>query len=55
VDKKVKKKIEVLQARAQKLRLQLSGAKQQTDEPEEVARLEKELAAVNSELQMLKG
>jgi hypothetical protein len=55
VDKKVKKRIEVLQVRAQKLRQQLSGAKQQTDEPEEVVRLEKELAAVNSELQTLKG
>ena len=55
MDKKAKKRIEVLQVRAQKLRLQLSGAKQQTDEPEEVARLEKELATVNSELQTLKG
>jgi len=55
VDKKAKKRIEVLQTRAQKLRLQLSGAKQQTDEPDEVVRLEKELAAVNAELQMLKG
>ncbi len=55
MDKKVKKRIEVLQVRAQKLRLQLSGAKQQTDEPEEVSRLQKELAAVNDELQLLKG
>lgn len=55
MDKKVKKRIDVLQVRAQKIRLQLSGAKQQTDEPGEVVRLEKELAAVNAELQMLKA
>jgi DNA repair exonuclease SbcCD ATPase subunit len=55
VDKKAKKRIEVLQPKLQKLRQQLAGAKQQPDEPGEVARLEKEIAAAEKELQQLKA
>jgi hypothetical protein len=54
MDKKAKKRIDLLNTRLQKLRLQLAGAKKQMDEPSEVARLEKELAEVTAELEKLK-
>jgi cob(I)alamin adenosyltransferase len=55
VDKKAKKRIVVLQQKLQKLRQQLAGAKQQPDEPGDIARLEKEIAAAEAELQSLKS
>jgi hypothetical protein len=54
VDKKVKKRIDVLQQKLQKLRQQLAGAKQQVDDPGDIVRLEKEIAAVEAELHTLK-
>ena len=54
MDKKAKKRIEVLQPKLQKLRLQLAGAKKQMDDPEEVRKLEAEIAAIESELKGLK-
>ncbi len=54
MDKKAKKRIDLLNTRLQKLRLQLAGAKKQMDEPAEVARLEKELAEATAELEKLK-
>ena len=54
MDKKAKHKLDVLHQKLQKLRLQLSGAKKQVDEPDEVSRLEKEIAAVNTEVEQLK-
>ncbi|HWA99228.1 MAG TPA: hypothetical protein VG713_12080 [Pirellulales bacterium] len=54
MDKKAKKRMDVLQQKLQKLRQQLHGAKQQMDEPDEVARLEKEIAAATAELEKLK-
>jgi septum formation topological specificity factor MinE len=54
MDKKAKKRIDVLQQRLQKLRLQLAGARKQMDEPDDVARLEKELAEVLAEVEKLK-
>ena len=55
MDKKAKKRIEVLRQRVQKLKLQLSGAKQQDDEPGEVDRLEKEIADTLAEVEKLKS
>jgi hypothetical protein len=55
VDKKAKKRIEVLQQKLQKLRQQLAGAKQQPDDPGDIIRLEKEIAAAEAELHALKG
>ena len=55
MDKKAKKRIEVLQQKLQKLRLQLSGAKKQPDEPGDIKRLESEIAAAETELNQLKG
>ncbi len=54
MDKKAKKKIEVLRQRLAKMRQQLSGAKQQNDEPGEVDRLEADIAAALSDIERLK-
>jgi DNA-binding FrmR family transcriptional regulator len=54
MDKKAKKKIDVLRQRLQKLHQQLSGARKQMDDPEEVQRLEKDIAAAEAELEKLK-
>ena len=54
MDKKDKKRIEVLQQKIAKLQQLLAGAKQQPDDPAEVPRLEKELAAAHAELAGLK-
>lgn len=55
MDKKHKKKIDVLHQRLHKLQQQLAGMRKQNDEPEELARLEKEVAAANAELEKLKS
>jgi cob(I)alamin adenosyltransferase len=55
MDKKAKKRIDVLQQKLQKLKQQLAGAKQQPDDPDDVVRLEKEIAAAEKELGTLKG
>jgi hypothetical protein len=54
MDKKAKKKQEVLHGRLQKLQQQLAGARKQMDDPEEVRRLEREIAAAKAELEKLK-
>jgi hypothetical protein len=54
MDKRDKKKIDVLNQRLAKLRQQLAGARKQMDEPDEVKRLEKQVAEVEAELQKLK-
>ncbi len=55
MNKKVKKKMDALRTRIQKLQQQIAGAKRQEDEPGELARLEGELAAARRELDELKG
>ncbi len=54
MDKKAKKKLEVINKKLQQLRLQLSGAKSQDDEPGEVQRLEEEIASLEAEGRKLK-
>ena len=54
MDKKAKKKLDVLQVRLQNLRKQVSGAKKQRDDPDELRRLESELAATEAEIEKLK-
>lgn len=54
MDKKAKKRIDLLNLRLQKLRQQLSGARKQMDDPEDVRRLEHEIEQVASELERLK-
>ena len=54
MDKRDKKKIDVLNQRLAKLRQQLSGARKQMDEPGEVQRLDQQVSDAESELQTLK-
>ncbi|MFM9058207.1 MAG: hypothetical protein ACKOSQ_03605 [Planctomycetaceae bacterium] len=54
MDRKDKKRLEVLHQKIAKLQQQLAGAKKQPDDPAEVPRLEKELAAAHAELTALK-
>jgi cob(I)alamin adenosyltransferase len=54
MDKKAKKRIDLLQQRLQKLRQQLAGAKKQMDDPDDVRRLEREINEVGAELEKLK-
>lgn len=55
MDKKQKKRLEVVRQRIQKLTQQLAGTRQQEDEPGEVARLEKEINDLKAEADKLKG
>ncbi len=54
MDKKIKKKQDVLRHRLQKLQQQLAGARRQMDDADEVRRLETELATTQAELEKLK-
>ena len=54
MDKKEKKRMEVLQQKIAKLQQQLAGAKKQPDDPADIPRFEKELAAAQAELSALK-
>lgn len=54
MDKKQKKRLDVLQQKIQKLQQLLAAAKKQPDDPAEAPRLEKELAAAHEELTRLK-
>jgi hypothetical protein len=55
MDKKAKKRIDLLHQKLQLLRQQLAGAKRQADEPGEANRLEDEIAAVEAEIEKLKA
>ena len=54
LNKKQKKQLDVEHKQLKQLQLQLAGAKSQLDDPDEVARLEKEIAATNARLEKLK-
>ena len=54
LNKKQKKQLDLEHKKLQQLRLQLSGAKSQLDDPEEVVRIEKEIAATNGRIEKLK-
>ena len=54
MDKKQKKRIEVLQQKILKLQQLLAAAKRQPDDPADVPRLEKELSAAHAEMASLK-
>lgn len=54
MDKKSKKRIDLLNLRLQKLRQQLAGARKQMDDPADVTRLVREIEQVSSELEKLK-
>ena len=55
MDKKHKKKIDLLNQRVQGLRQKLAGARKQMDDPAEVKALEQQLAAATAELEKLKA
>jgi hypothetical protein len=54
MDKKAKKKLEVIHQHLQTLRQQLAGAKKQDDTPGGVERLEAEIAKLETEAQAWK-
>ncbi len=55
LNKKQKKQIDVLRQKIQKLRLQLSGAKQQMDDPQEVERLQEQINTHEAEIEKIKS
>lgn len=55
MDKKQKKRLDILQKKLQTLNQQLAGAKSQADEPGEVEGLEQEIAKVRQEIEKLKA
>lgn len=55
MDKRVKKKMEALQQRIQRLKQQLAGAKKQPDDLREIQTLQAQLAAAEAELAKLKA
>jgi len=54
LNKKQKKQLDIEHKKLQQLRLQLAGAKGQLDDPDEVVRIEKEIAATNARIDKLK-
>jgi peptidoglycan hydrolase CwlO-like protein len=55
MNKKAQKQIEVAKKKITNLQLQLSGAKQQPDDPADIPRLEKEIASLQAEITKLKS
>ena len=55
MNKKVQKQIEVAKKKITGLQQQLAGAKAQPDDPADVPRLEKEIAALHAEITKLKS
>jgi len=55
MDKKSKKRLEVLRDRLQQRRTVLANARRQNDDPEETRRLELEVADLEAEIARLKG
>ena len=55
MDKKAKKRIEVLRKKVAQLQKQLAGAKQQPDDPEEPARIQADIDAAKAEMDKLKS
>ena len=53
MDKKAKKRIELLRKKISEIQPRLAGAKRQMDDPEEVQKLEAELAAAQAEIEKL--
>lgn len=55
MDKKAKKRIDLLRKKIGELQQRLAGAKKQMDDPSEVRQLESEIAAANAEIEKLKA
>lgn len=54
MDKKAKKRLEVLRKKLGSLQQKLAGAKEQPDDPDEPARIQREIDAVHAEMDELK-
>lgn len=54
MNKKAKKRLEILRQRVEKSQKILAAAKQQTDEPDEVENIEKQIAEYKAEIAELK-
>jgi peptidoglycan hydrolase CwlO-like protein len=54
MDKKAKKRIDLLRKKVNDIQQRLAGARKQMDDPSEVAQLESELAAAQQEIEKLK-
>jgi hypothetical protein len=54
MDKKAKKRIDLLNKKMGDIRQRLAGARKQMDDPQEVKQLESELAAAQQEIEKLK-
>jgi hypothetical protein len=55
MDKKAKKRIDLLHKKIADIQQRLAGARKQMDDPDEVAQLERELAAAHQEIEKLKS
>ncbi|MCI0332501.1 MAG: DUF724 domain-containing protein [Planctomycetes bacterium] len=55
MDKKAKKRIDLLHKKINDLQQRLAGARKQMDDPSEVTQLESELAAAQQEIEKLKS
>jgi len=53
MDKKAKKRLEVLRQKLQKQEKLLAAAKQQTDEPDEVANIERQINEIKAEIEKI--
>jgi hypothetical protein len=54
MDKKAKKRLEILRQKLEKSQVLLAAAKQQTDEPDEVRIIEQQIAVLKAEIEELK-
>jgi DNA repair exonuclease SbcCD ATPase subunit len=54
MDKKTKKRIDLLNKKLNEYRQRLAGARQQMDDPDEVRQLEADIAAAQKEIDKLK-
>jgi hypothetical protein len=55
MDTKTKKRTEILRKKLAELQPRLAGAKKQMDDPDEVRKLEAEIAAAQQEIEKLKS
>jgi hypothetical protein len=55
MDKKAKKRIDLLRKKVNDLQQRLAGAKKQMDDPSEVRQLESEITAAQQEIEKLKA
>ncbi len=55
MDKKAKKRLEVLRKKQDKYQSILIAAKEQTDEPDEIENIEKQIAEIKAEIEKIKS